>query len=219
MSGSTSPPDTVAAAGPGRTGPSDPTPLPPRRPRRRRRWLLGGGALLAVLALVGGALSWRWFVRPPEDGPVPADAIVMFGGAGRRFHKAVALAEAGYAEVVVLSDPKDSDEEFTAFGWFCRNRPREGYEPHDYEAICFEPPTHTTRGESRWVADLARERGWETINLVTTTEQATRARMLLARCWDGEIRTVTVPTDLFRPARILYEWGALARATFERPGC
>jgi uncharacterized SAM-binding protein YcdF (DUF218 family) len=158
-------------------------------------------------------------VRPPIDGPVAADAIVMFGGAGPRFHMAVELAEQGYADVVVLSDPDEADEPFTAFGWFCRNTPREGYEPHDYEAICFDPPTHTTRGESRFVAALARQRGWRSVILVTTTEQAKRARLLLGRCWDGQVHTVTVPTDLFRPARILYEWGALARATFERRGC
>lgn len=204
--------------------PSEPRPAAPpgasaRGRRSRGRWLLAAATVALVLGVVAAGLSWRWFVRPTEDGPVPADAIVMFGGAGRRFHKAVELAESGYADVVVLSDPQEEDEEYTAFGWFCRNTPRPGYEPHDYEAICFEPPTHTTRGESRWVAELARERGWRSINLVTTTEQATRARMLLARCWDGEIHVVTVPTDLFRPARILYEWGAMARATIERRSC
>lgn len=184
-----------------------------------RRALVVGLAAVALLGVVGAGLSWRWFVRPPVDGPVPADAIVMFGGAGDRFGKTVQLAEEGYADVVVLSDPDEVGEPFTAYGFFCRNTPYDGYEPHDYEAICFDPATHTTRGEARFVAGLARERGWETVNLVTTTEQATRARMMLARCWEGEIHSVTVATDLFRPARILYEWGAMARAVLERRDC
>ena len=173
----------------------------------------------AVIALVGAGLTWRWFVRPPEGGPIRADAVVMFGGAGPRFHKAVQLVEEGYADVIVLSDPHDPIEEYTAFGWFCRNEAKPGYEPHPYEAICFEPETHTTRGESRFVAELARQRGWRSIDLVTTTEQGMRAKLMLSRCWDGEINLVTVPTDLFKPSRYLYEWGALARATLQRRSC
>ena len=69
------------------------------------------------------------------------------------------------------------------------------------------------------MADLARERGWRSINLVTTTEQGMRAKLMLDRCWEGEINLVTVPTDLNKAGRYLYEWGALARATLQRRSC
>jgi uncharacterized SAM-binding protein YcdF (DUF218 family) len=187
---------------------------------RRRRLLAGLGLVLALVVAAGAAASWRWFVRPTEDGPIRADAIVMFGGAGDRFERSVQLADEGWADVVVISDPVDPAEPYTARGWFCANGGhRPGYPVHDYEAICFDPVTDTTRGEARYVAELAAERGWERINLVTTTDQATRARMLLARCWDGEIATVTVPSDEPRLGRIAYEWGAMARATVQRRGC
>jgi uncharacterized SAM-binding protein YcdF (DUF218 family) len=176
--------------------------------------------LVSLAGLAGGVATWRWFVHPPVDGPVRADAIVMFGGSGDRFEKAVELADDGWADVVVLSDPLDEDLPYSARGWFCRNEgERPGYPVHDYEAICFDPETWTTRGEARYVAALAEERGWDTINLVTSSDQATRARMLLGRCWDGEIASVTVPSDEPRLGRIAYEWGAMARATVQRRGC
>jgi hypothetical protein len=43
--------------------------------------------------------------------------------------------------------------------------------------------------------------------------------MLLGRCWDGEVATVTVPSHDPRPVRIAYEWAAMARATLQRRGC
>jgi len=176
--------------------------------------------LLVVVLAVGAVLSWRWFVRPPVDQPIAADAIVVFGGLGPRLERGADLADQGYADVVVISDPADPDQRYTANGWFCGNRgDRPGYPVHDYEAVCFDPETHTTRGEARYVARLAEERGWERINLVTSTDQAMRARLLLERCWDGEIASITVPTSGSRPARIAYEWGAIARATVLRRDC
>jgi len=69
---------------------------------------------------------------------------------------------------------------YTRFGFFCRNDgSRPGYPVHDYEAICFDPETDTTPGEARYVAEMAEARGWHRITLVTTIDQAMRARMLL----------------------------------------
>jgi hypothetical protein len=187
----------------------------------RRRLVAIGVALVVIGALVA-VVSWRWFVHPRTDGPVAADAIVMFGGSGDRFERAVELADAGWADVLVISDPIDDGDRYSAHGWFCRNDGRSPDHPvqdRDYEAICFDPETHTTRGEARYVARLAEERGWRRIVLVTTTEQATRARILLSRCWEGDIAAVTVATEQFRPARIVYEWGAMLRATVQRRGC
>ncbi len=196
-----------------------PSPAPARRRRRALALLAGAGALVLAATAVA-VLSWRWFVRPTVDGPVRADAIVMFGGAGDRFERVVALADAGYADVVVLSDPYSEEHGDSRFEWFCRNDDtRPEYPSRDYEAICFDPEPQTTRGEARFVADLARERGWERVDLVTSVDQATRARMLLGRCWDGDVATVVVPSGQARPLRIAYEWGAMARAIVQRRDC
>jgi DUF218 domain-containing protein len=189
------------------------------RPWRRALKVAVPGVVLGALFAV---FSWRWFVRPTVDGPAAADAIVMFGGAGERFQKAVELAEDGWADVLVISDPIGEDDRHSARGGFCNddgNGPGAPGQDRSYEVVCFDPETDTTRGEARYIAQLAEDRGWHRIDLVTTTDQATRARMLVSRCWDGEIASVTVPTDESRPGRILYEWGALLRATIQRRGC
>jgi uncharacterized SAM-binding protein YcdF (DUF218 family) len=203
--------DGVPAAGRGAGGPP------------RRRWVavsLTVATVLAVALAAAAVLSWRWFVRPSVDGAARADAIVMFGGSGDRFDRAVDLADEGYADTIVISDPYNEERRASPYGWFCRNDgSRPGYPVHDYEAICFEPEPQTTRGEARYLADLAAERGWERVVLVTTVDQATRARMLVERCWDGQVATAVVPSGENRLARVLYEWGAMARATLLRRGC
>lgn len=170
-------------------------------------------------------LSWRWFVHPAGTArwdardratwPTPgADAVVMFGGAGPRFDAALALVESGLAPTLVLSDPNDPppDRATTPFETFCRGE-------EDFETICFDPEPRTTRGESRFVADLAQERGWRRIVLVTTADQARRARMLLGRCWAGLVDVVVVESDLHALGRVAYEWAATARAVFVRRSC
>ena len=170
--------------------------------------------LLAALVGVGGWLTLRWFVHPAvvAGQPGPADAVVMFGGAGPRFPEAVRLAEAGTAPWLVVSDPKGSGQVWTAYGAFCQ-------EEHPYRAVCFDPRPHTTRGEARFVADLARREGWERIVVVATTEQARRAGRLLERCWNGEVQVADVPSGRSRPLRIAYEWAATLRAAVTRRGC
>ena len=72
--------------------------------------LIGGIAvLLVVLVGIGGWLTLRWFVHPAVvvPRPGPADAVVMFGGAGPRFSEAVRLAEAGTCLLYTSPSPRD----------------------------------------------------------------------------------------------------------------
>ncbi len=138
----------------------------------------------------------------------------MFGGAGPRFPQAIELMNAGVAPTVVVSDPNDPapGATATAFGTFCAGR-------HPYEAICFDPQPRTTRGESRFVAELAARRRWDHLIVVTTRDQARRAQMLLERCWQGELDVVVVDSDLPLVGRVLYEWAAMSRALIVRRSC
>ena len=183
---------------------------------RRRRWW-GAIGVLVVVVVLAGFVSWRQFVQPAgahrwAEGP--ADAVVMFGGAGPRFQTAMALMRAGVAPTLVISDPNDSPsgEGPTAFESFCAGH-------HDFETVCFDPQPRTTRGEARFLGRLAEQRHWRHIVAVTTTEQAARARMLVNRCWDGSVDMVVVDTDLNRVVRVAYEWGATARALAFRRTC
>jgi uncharacterized SAM-binding protein YcdF (DUF218 family) len=177
-----------------------------------RWWVLAGLGLAALV--VGAGLTARWFVWPSGvvDQPAAADAVVMMAGPGPRYAEALRLVEEGVAPWLVVSDPREGDQVWTAHGAFCQA-------PHEYRTVCFDPEPETTRGEARFVADLAERQGWGRIVVVADTEQARRARQLVGRCWAGDVQVVAVPSGRNRPRRILYEWAATLRASVFRRDC
>lgn len=191
---------------------------------RRRRVVRGLLVASAVVVLVGAALTDRWFVRPDLDDPGPpgsADAIFVLGGGGDRVPYGVDLARTGVATEVVFASPFVDGQGPNGSGvWAarpCNTPPRRGI-PDGVTFECVEPDPATTRGEARLLADLADERGWETVVVVVSTDQVTRARRLIGRCWDGELRVTAVDHDQAWPIRAVYEWGAGMKATLLR-GC
>jgi uncharacterized SAM-binding protein YcdF (DUF218 family) len=180
---------------------------------RRRRITL---ASLAVLVLAVGVLTQRWFVDPRTDDPGVADAIFVLGGGGPRVDYAIDLVRRGVSNEVVFASPFVEEEGVWAA------RPCNAIRPEgiadDVLIGCVEPDPGTTRGEARLLRDLADERGWRTVVVVASTDQITRARRLIGRCWDGEARFVGPPHEQPWPVRAIYEWGAGLKATVLR-GC
>ncbi|WP_157575018.1 YdcF family protein [Jiangella muralis] len=172
-----------------------------RWPGGKPRRLLVVGTLL-LLAVI--AVELRLFVFPPADTPSRADAVVILGGPGDRLGRGWDLARDDVAPVVVtfvpdprLCEPLDDDP----------------------EEICLTPEPSTTRGEARMVAELARERGWDHLVVVTAASQAERARIRLERCFDGDLDLVTVREDGLAQQvyRVLYENIAMIKAlAFQR---
>ncbi|MDH3704437.1 MAG: YdcF family protein [Acidimicrobiia bacterium] len=181
------------------------------------RW---GKALLAALAVVvlGMAVaSVPLFVNPDVDEPRAVDAVVVLAGGGNREDPAVSLVERGYADVVVFSDPGRGSLPFTA-NQYCNSRNALRV-PEGVEQICFDPDPGTTQGEVRAIAALAEERDWTGVMMVASTDQVTRARRLLERCWDGDIVMIGVDHDQSLPIRIAYEWGATLKSYTVNRGC
>jgi uncharacterized SAM-binding protein YcdF (DUF218 family) len=158
--------------------------------------------------VVAVAATARLFVWPETTHTSNVDAVVVFGAAvDERLAKGLQLVDGGLAPVLVLSAPDGTE--------FCTHRP-------NVRVICFEPDPFTTRGEARAVGRLARARAWKRVALVTSTYHATRARLLLDRCYAGEIDVVAAePREGFRTriAKILHEWGGLAYAVAAARGC
>jgi uncharacterized SAM-binding protein YcdF (DUF218 family) len=78
---------------------------------------------------------------------------------------------------------------------------------------CFHTAPWTTRGEARYIAAVAARRHWDSIILVTTPDQAWRARLRLSRCFPGKVYTATANLqrqDWFR--QIPYQWAASIKA-------
>lgn len=165
---------------------------------------------LAVLVLLLAALavaSFVLFVHPREDSVAHADAVVVLAGdVEDRLPEGRRLWEQGVAPTLALS--RDHDWEFPDA--LCR-RPR---------VVCFDADPYSTIGEAEAFGALARRRGWKRVLLVTSVYHVTRARMLFARCVDGDVYA----TGTGEPAGALlhglvWEWPKLGYSLTVKRGC
>jgi hypothetical protein len=163
--------------------------------------------VVIVVALFLAATA-RLFVWSPIDAPTRVDAVVALGGdpGQRRAHHAIALAQAGFAPVAVISlggNPPVACPTATAI-----------------QVVCFRADPLDTRGEAEHVATLAAQRHWTSIMVVPERSQTTRARVLFDRCTSITIRWTPVSDPLSHlPFDVLYEWGSLFKALALERSC
>jgi hypothetical protein len=153
------------------------------------------------------ALTAKLFVWPAHDpvAGVHADAVLVMNGPGPRWQVAAELAAEKAAPVMLVSTP--------SVRWDC---------PYfaDVHVECFRPDPFNTRGEARFGAEQARAHGWHSLIVVTSTAQATRARVRVQRCFPGSLRVVVAaPGTLTWAGEVFYEWGALAKALLWQRAC
>lgn len=175
--------------------------------RRRRAVTL---IVVLVLLAVGCAITGRVFVWPSLPAvPAHADAIVELGGPGDRASAAYALAQTHVAPVLVFSTggrPVWNDQ--------CLP-PITGV-----TTMCFDPNPATTRGEAEYVGQLAQRYHWKSIILVTTPDQAWRARWRMSRCFTGSVSVSTTPLPVgMWLVQIPYQWLASAKALIFQRSC
>jgi uncharacterized SAM-binding protein YcdF (DUF218 family) len=86
--------------------------------------------------------------------------------------------------------------------------------------VCFTAVPFSTVGEARTVTQLAHERGWKSVVVVTSTFHVTRADMLFHRCFHGHLSVVGSSSTWCRlPEEWASETGKLiVQLTAER-GC
>ncbi len=170
---------------------------------RRHRVLIG---VLVVLVVAFLALTAVLFVWPATNAPRRVDAIVVLGGSGDRIAKGLALARDGYAPFLVISD---HDEAPCPKG------------PPGVRVICFNPNPASTQGEAEAVARMATDHRWDSLIVVSSIPQTTRARIRFDRCFNGSLLFVpTSPGGLSQWLYgVVYEWGALAKALTIQRGC
>lgn len=174
-------------------------------------------AIAVFVVTIVIAMAWRWTVGPATtdvDTVEPADAVVLFvGGRGERLDTARELLERGVADVLVI--PNGFGPAWPEADEFCRAEA-------DLEIICPVPEPNNTRGEARAIADLAAERGWDSLVMVTSVYHVARARLMLERCFDGEVVAVGADPDLsFRDwlSRVNHEWFGNLHARTVSTGC
>ena len=174
---------------------------------RRPLVLAAAGAAAAVAVWLSATVVL--FLRPGEDTPRRADAVVVLGGrsAPDRLALGLRLMQRRVAPVLVVSAPPPDSR-------LCA-----GQAPFD--VICFHPDPFTTRGEARGVGRLAARNGWRSLVLVTSDYHATRAGLLVRRCFQGSVAVAhSEPLGLVGTfEESFHEWGGLLYALTLARGC
>lgn len=132
--------------------------------------------LVLVVAWVAAA-TWL-FVVQHDDRPAKADAVVSLAGTSSRLPFALRLVRKGYAPLLVVSR---SDDPNALERRACARRV-------GVRVLCFRAEPYSTRGEARFIGS----RAWRTVDVVTSQFHVFRARILIERCFHGELRMVGV---------------------------
>lgn len=164
---------------------------------------------MVALAVVVLLVSWLAVCHvaldePRLDAPRASDAVLVLGPPdSTRVAEAEDLVYHQHiAKTLVISvpdsEPYDSPETVAYYD------ARKFCEPHEgVEVICFKPNPSTTQGEAIELRKLAEERGWDTVTAVTFTQHITRSRMILSRCYAGELRMSSVDFQLSGKALLM----------------
>jgi uncharacterized SAM-binding protein YcdF (DUF218 family) len=183
--------------------------------RTIRRVVCGLEALVVVcvILLVNiGISGYLGFANAPVDPLQQADAIIVLGGEhdGREDY-GLQLAREGWAKSVVISNPYWSGDPIMK---------RVCATAEDVEVICRRPYPTTTRGEALMMSELADERAWTKIIVVSWRYHLPRARLIFHQCFSREPDAtvmVAVPrryrhSPLSWELVYAYQWGGLAKA-------
>ena len=158
--------------------------------------------LIAAYVAIGASL----FVVHHDDRPAKADAVVVLSGTRQRLPVGQRLVRQGYAPLLVVSrSTHPRPAELRA----CRSG-----------ALCFRADPYSTRGEARAIARLATARHWQTVDVVTSQFHVFRARILIGRCYHGELRMVGAPERLVHlPIDVVKESAKLVYQEVVARGC
>jgi uncharacterized SAM-binding protein YcdF (DUF218 family) len=151
---------------------------------RRGRLLLRTAAWGAAAVLLWAATGLLLYVAPAADAPRPADVLFVLAPQGDRTRYAEHLMDQGYAGTLAISAPQDKD----GTAALCK-------EKRTYRIVCFDPDPVTTQGEARALQRLSKLYGWKSANVLTAQFHVTRARILLQRCYQGDLGMIAFSTE------------------------
>lgn len=152
--------------------------------RSRRRILVAGLSVFAA-----SLAAWLVFVITvighPDvtDRPHKADAIVVLGPSNQRVPEAVALARSLGVSHLVLSIGDFPEQVSTC-------------QQPGLQVTCFVPQPYETVGEAEEIGRLAAQHGWHSLIVMTSTPQISRARVLIERCYAGDLQMVRTAESL-----------------------
>lgn len=179
---------------------------------------LVGGAVALV-----GLTSAQAVLVPQVDSPDRVDAIVIVAGANDdRYVYARHLAETGVSGRILVSQPSPGgrSDYASAIDAYCANSPVLARDGRRIHIECFQPDVSTTEGETTAATRIARERGYESLLVVTYWGHVSRVRIYFEQCFDGPVYVTDTPRPLTKSRKdaLLHETGGYFKA-FLKPAC
>lgn len=191
---------------------------PSHRSRTRRhhpvRRAIAFIVVIVIIAWCVFAARFLWFPHVDKQ-PAHVDAIVQLGGphGGVETYEATRNLARDYTTNLVISDPYTEKPDLGAR--ICAPEP-------GVAVYCIHPDPSTTRGEAQAIKALAEEHGWSHIMVYATGKyHVARARMIIGRCYDGDLNVGYHKTPL-NWKDVIWEWayqtGGVAKVLVQR-GC
>lgn len=147
----------------------------------KKRLFFRSFAVLAALAIFWAVTGIFLYVAPPADEPKHADVLFVLGPPDQRMVYAEQLMQRGYAPTLAVSSPVDQYGRFEA--GICGAQ-------RAYRVICFHSEPFTTQGEARALKNLSDQYAWKSADVLTAQFHVTRARVIVSRCYTGDLRMV-----------------------------
>ena len=172
-----------------------------------RRFVLVCLVILAAAYVIGVP----WFLLTDDD-PLPegADAVVVLSGPDNLVSAGETLVGGGIAPTLVVSASRSAGGDYRAN--YCRAKPD--------DVVCIYAGPFSTPGEAQAITELAKNRDWDTIVLVTTQVDRQLAERVFRRCGDFRAVASGVDQPWWRDVvGVPLEWLKLAVAETVRRGC
>jgi|RhiMetdeSRZDD1v2_1073273.scaffolds.fasta_scaffold114697_4 uncharacterized SAM-binding protein YcdF (DUF218 family) len=170
--------------------------------------------LFVVAAVAYGYGIWLFLLHDQDRLPAHADAIVVLAGSRERLPVALKLAGTGMANTLVVSEDNASNDPD-------RYRLCHGTKPKRYKLVCQFASPSSTRGEARMIANLADQRNWKTVVVVTSRYHIYRAHKLIRRCTKVDLAMRYTDKDAWwrKAIAVPLEYIKLIRAEISQRSC
>lgn len=180
--------------------------MPPRRVRIVRRVAV----IAAVLVVAILAVPLVLVLNPEPDAPGRSDAVLVLGPATpARVTLGEELVASGAAKTLVVSENPSV--------WV---RPVAACtEKRSYDVECFIPYPATTQGEAEEFRRLADKHGWKSVQVITYAPHINRTRLVVQRCFPGDVRVLDAPRDPVGPTDIVHHVAGWLKMVVEGGDC
>lgn len=175
-----------------------------------------------LVAAVAGLSAGSAVLHPRVDSPDRVDAIVVVAGANDdRYVYARHLAEEGVADRILASRPTSTTGVYAGvLDAYCASTPVRARDGRTVDIECFPPDVDTTEGETAAATRIARERGYESLLVVTYWGHVSRVRIYFEQCFGSAVYVTDTPRPLSKSRKeaLLHETGGYVKALLN-PAC